>query len=85
MLWGAGAKGAIFLNTFRESAGLDYIVDINPNKWGSYIPGTGQEVVSPEFLKEYRPDVLLIVNSNYRDEISHQVSAVGIVPELLSI
>jgi len=50
-----------------------------------YIPGTGQEVVSPEFLKQYRPDVLLIVNPNYRDEISHQVSALGIVPDLLSI
>jgi len=85
MLWGAGAKGAIFLNTFRESAGLDYIVDINPNKWGSHIPGTGQEIVSPEFLKEYRPDVLLIVNSNYQEEISRQVSALGLAPEFLAI
>ena len=84
-LWGAGAKGAMFLNAFRNATSLEYIVDVNPHKCGLYIPGTGQEVVSPEFLKQYRPDVLLIVNPNYRDEISHQVSALGIVPDLLSI
>lgn len=84
-LWGAGAKGATFLNTLPGANSLEYVVDVNPHKWGLHIPGAGQKVVSPEFLKEYRPDVLLIVNPNYRDEISHQVSALGIAPDLLSI
>ncbi len=84
-LWGAGAKGATFLNTLPGANSLEYVVDVNPHKWGLHIPGTGQKVVSPEFLKKYRPDVLLIVNPNYREEISHQVSALGIAPDLLSI
>jgi SAM-dependent methyltransferase len=84
-LWGAGAKGAMFLNAFRNVTSLEYIVDVNPHKWELYIPGTGQKVVSPEFLKRYRPDVLLIVNPNYHDEVGRQVSALGIVPDLLSI
>ncbi len=84
-LWGAGAKGAMFLNAFRNFDSLEYIVDVNPHKCGLYIPGTGQEVASPEFLRQYRPDVLLIVNANYRDEISRQVTALGIVPDLFSI
>jgi SAM-dependent methyltransferase len=84
-LWGAGAKGAMFLNAFGDGSSLEYIVDVNPHKWGLYIPGTGQEVVGPEFLKEFRPDVLLIVNPNYRNEISQQVSALGIVPDMLSV
>jgi SAM-dependent methyltransferase len=84
-VWGAGAKGAMFLNVFRDFGSLEYIVDVNPHKCGLYIPGTGQEVVSPEFLKQYRPDVLLIGNPNYRDEISRQVSALGIAPDLFSI
>jgi SAM-dependent methyltransferase len=84
-LWGAGAKGAMFLNAFCNMRSLEYIVDVNTHKCGLYIPGTGQKVVSPEFLKQYRPDVLLIVNPNYRDEISRQVSALGLAPELLSI
>ena len=84
-VWGAGAKGAMFLNAFRDFNSLEYIVDANPHKCGLYVPGTGQEVVRPEFLKQYRPDVLLIVNPNYREEISREVSALGIAPDLLSI
>ena len=84
-LWGAGAKGATFLNAFRHLKSIEYIVDANPNKWGLYIPGTGQRVVSPEFLKQFRPDVVLIVNPIYRAEIGAQLRALGIAPDLLSI
>ncbi|MFY9691065.1 MAG: class I SAM-dependent methyltransferase [Candidatus Acidiferrales bacterium] len=84
-VWGAGAKGAMFLNAFAGAGSPECIVDVNPRKWGLYIPGTGQEIASPEFLKQFRPDVLLILNPNYRDEISRQVSALGIAPVLVSI
>ena len=84
VLWGAGAKGAMFLNAFSHASALEYIVDVNPHKWGLYVPGTGQKVVSPDFLKTYQPDVLLIANPNYRDEISRQTSALGIQASLLS-
>jgi SAM-dependent methyltransferase len=84
-LWGAGAKGAMFLNAFRSANSPEYIVDVNPHKHGLFVPGTGQEVVGPEKLKEFRPDVLLIVNPNYREEISRQVLGLGIAPELISI
>ena len=84
-LWGAGAKGAMFLNAFSNFASLEYIVDVNPHKCGSYINGTAQRVVSPEFLKAYKPDVLLIANPNYRDEIGRLVSTLGLAPELISI
>ena len=67
------------------TSSLDYVVDVNPHKCGLYIPGTGQEVVSPEFLRQYRPDALLLTNPNYRDEISRQVAALDIAPELLLI
>ena len=85
VLWGAGAKGAMFLNAFRDVGSLEYIVDVNPHKHGLFVPGTGQEVVSPEFLKGYRPDVLLIVNANYREEIARKVSELGLTPEILAI
>ena len=75
----------MFLNAFGKVDSLEYVVDVNPHKCGSYIPGTGQQVVSPEFLKQYRPDVLLLANPNYRDEISREVAALGIAPDLLSI
>lgn len=84
-LWGAGAKGAMFLNAFSDFTFLEYIVDVNPHKCGLYIPGTAQKVVSPEFLKVYKPDVLLIANPNYREEIGRLVSTFGLAPDLVSI
>lgn len=84
-LWGAGAKGAMFLNAFSHVSALEFVVDVNPHKWDLYVPGTGQKVVSPEFLKTYQPDVLLVANPNYCDEISRQLSILGIQASLLSI
>ncbi len=83
--WAAGAKGAMFLNAFRDFPGLEYIVDVNPHKCGLHVPGTGQRVVPPAFLQEYRPDVLLVMNPVYRDEIARQVAALGLQPELIAI
>jgi SAM-dependent methyltransferase len=85
VLWGAGAKGAMFVNAFRSLQSVEYVVDVNPHKWGLHIPGTGQEVVNPTFLKQYQPDALLIANSIYREEIERQLSDLGIRPTLFSI
>lgn len=85
VLWGAGAKGAMFLNAFRNTGLLEHVVDVNPHKCDLYVPGTGQRVVSPEFLKQYGPDAIIIANPIYRDEISRQLSTLGIMPALVSI
>ncbi len=85
VLWGAGAKGSMFLNAFRDIAPLKYVVDVNPYKWGLYVPGAGHKVVSPEVLKTYRPEVVLIANSVYHREISSELSAMGISSELVDI
>lgn len=84
-LWGAGAKGAMFVNAFHDAGLIEYIVDVNPHKWGLYIPGTGQRVVSPDFLRQFQPDVLVIANSNYRAEIERQVQELGVRPDILSV
>jgi len=68
VVWGAGSKGVTFLNTFKNSE-IEYVVDINPNKQGMYIPGTGQKIVPPEFLKSHKPDVIIIMNPIYKSEI----------------
>jgi SAM-dependent methyltransferase len=85
VLWGAGTKGTLFLNTFHDISALKYIVDVNPHKWGLYVPGSAQQVVSPNFLKDYRPDVVLIMNGNYYEEIRRQLSSLALNPELLVV
>jgi hypothetical protein len=84
-IWGAGAKGIMFLNILRcDVATVPYVIDISPTKHGKFISGTGQEIVSPEILEQWKPDYILLTNGNYRDEIVAQLNAYPGI-ELLTI
>ncbi|MDH5307994.1 MAG: class I SAM-dependent methyltransferase [Myxococcales bacterium] len=85
VIWGAGSKGVAFLTTLGVGSHLEYAVDINPHKHGHFMPGTGHEVVSPEFMAEYRPDVVVMMNGIYREEIGKQLAEMGLAPELLAV
>ena len=77
VVWGAGTKAVTFLNLLgvRSGGGVDYAVDINPRKAGRYIPGSAQQIVPPEFLRDYRPDTIIVMNGEYVPEIRHKLSA----------
>jgi hypothetical protein len=64
---------------------IEYVVDINPRKQGMYLAGTGQQIVAPEFLRSYSPDLVIIMNSIYRDEISAQLREMGSSPEVIAL
>ena len=82
-VWGGGSKGVTFLNTLKPGTLAGVMVDINPRKQGMYVAGTGQQVVGPEALREYRPDAIIVMNSIYRDEIQQQISSLGLAPRIL--
>lgn len=83
VLWSAGTRAVNFLNVFREEPAIEFVVDLNPFKQGMFIPGTGQRIVSPEFLRAYRPDAVLIVNPIYRREIAAKLDALGLDSEVI--
>jgi SAM-dependent methyltransferase len=85
IVWGAGAKGVSYLNMLDIRDDIPFIVDINPNKCGKYVPGTGQKIVAPEFLKEYRPQQVILMNPIYADEIRQKLSEMGINAVLLLV
>jgi SAM-dependent methyltransferase len=69
IVWGAGAKGATFVNT--TDAGRQHIrcvVDVNPNKAGNFVAGSGHEIVSPDALPDEALEIL-VMNENYLEEI----------------
>jgi SAM-dependent methyltransferase len=71
--YGAAAKGNTLLNYCGiRTDFLDYAVDLSPHKQNLYLPGTHIPVHSPEKLRETRPDYVLILPWNIRDEILHQ-------------
>jgi SAM-dependent methyltransferase len=83
VVWGAGSKGVTFLNTFKNS-GIEYAVDINPREQGMYVPGTGQQIVPPDFLKKHRPHVIIVMNPIYRHEIQQTAKKLGLTARLIN-
>jgi novobiocin biosynthesis protein NovU/D-mycarose 3-C-methyltransferase len=68
--FGAAAKGCVFLNSCEIDYGLvRYIVDDTLFKQGKFVPGTGIEVVSREYLKTHQVDYLIILAHNFKDYI----------------
>jgi hypothetical protein len=83
VVWGAGTKGTMFLNTIIGRDGfVDSIVDINPRKWGKFVPGSGQKIVPPEAMDDARPDTVIVMNPAYADEIRDSLSARGLRPTM---
>jgi SAM-dependent methyltransferase len=83
VLWGAGSRGVQFLTFADPVRRLSAVVDVNPRKWGRYLPVTAHRVESPETLTALRPDVVIITNPAYRTEIGEQLRALGVDAELL--
>ncbi|HEY2718761.1 MAG TPA: class I SAM-dependent methyltransferase [Solirubrobacteraceae bacterium] len=76
--YGAPAKGNTLLN-FCGVRGdmIEYTCDLNPHKQGHYLPGSHIPIRSPEVLREHKPDVVLILPWNIKDEIVAQLQFIG--------
>jgi hypothetical protein len=75
--YGAPGKGNTLLNYCGIGTDfLDYTVDRNPYKQGKFLPGTHVPIHAPEKLAETRPDYVLILPWNLKDEIMEQVADV---------
>lgn len=75
--YGAPAKGNTLLNYCGvRSDLLAYTVDLSPHKQGRYLPGTRIPIFSPDRIRETRPDYVLILPWNLKDEISAQMAEV---------
>jgi SAM-dependent methyltransferase len=72
--YGAPAKGNTLLNYcgIRRDM-IEYTCDLNPHKQGQFLPGSHIPISSPERLREDRPDVVLILPWNLKDEIVQQL------------
>jgi C-methyltransferase C-terminal domain/Putative zinc binding domain/Methyltransferase domain len=76
--YGAPGKGNTLLNHCGiRSDLLSYTVDRSPVKQGKFLPGTHIPIHAPERLAETKPDYVLVLPWNLRDEISRQLSYIG--------
>jgi hypothetical protein len=75
--YGAPGKGNTLLNHCGiRSDLLAYTVDRSPVKQGKFLPGTHIPIHAPERIEQTRPDYVLVLPWNLRDEISEQLSYV---------
>lgn len=80
VVWGSGSKAVSYLTTLGVGDEIGAVVDINPHKHGKFLAGSGHRIVGPSFLAEYRPDLVIVMNPIYRDEIRSDLSAMGLSP-----
>ena len=75
--YGAPAKGNTLLNFCGVGTDLlQYTVDRSPHKQGRYLPGTRIPIHAPDRILQTRPDYVLILPWNIKDEIVAQMHAI---------
>jgi SAM-dependent methyltransferase len=85
VIWGAGSKGVAFLSAMGSNQSIEYAVDINPYKHGKYMAGTGQEIVAPAFLQDYDPELVVVMNPVYVEEIAGSLRELDLAPRLVAV
>lgn len=75
--YGAPAKGNTLLNYCGIGRDfIDYTCDLNPHKQGHYLPGSHIPILAPEAIMQDRPDVVLILPWNLKDEVAQQLAGI---------
>jgi hypothetical protein len=76
--YGAPGKGNTLLNYCGiRTDFLDFTVDANPYKQGKYTPGTRIPILAPDCIRQARPDYVLILPWNLKEEISSAASYIA--------
>jgi len=76
--YGAPGKGNTLLNYCGiRTDFIDYTVDRNPHKQGSYLPGTRIPILHPDEIRKTQPDYIFILPWNLKNEIIENLSFIG--------
>lgn len=84
-VWGAGAKGNTFVNLVDKNREMiDCLVDVNPNKQGHFVPGTGHPIVGVSELTKRKIKYAIQMNPNYHEENLLLIRGEGASTQLIS-
>ena len=85
VLWGGGSKGVSFLTTLGLTEEVTALVDINPYKQGKFAPATGHEVVAPSALSDMCPELVIVMNPIYVNEVSANLQSMNLRSEVIAL
>jgi hypothetical protein len=78
VLWGSGSKPTALVSALGDDAGpISRVVDVNPHKHGQYMLGSGLPIVPPTELTVHRPDLVVVMNPIYLDEITRDLATLA--------
>jgi SAM-dependent methyltransferase len=83
VVWGGGARAVSFFNLLSIREEVVAIVDMNPAKQGTFLGGTRQPIVDPLTLVDIQPELVVVLNPLYREEITSSLSGMGLHPEVV--
>lgn len=74
--YGAAAKGNTFLNyaAVKGNDIISFVVDASPHKQNKFLPGSHIPIVGKEEISKFKPDYVIILPWNLKDEISDQLA-----------
>ncbi len=75
MLWQGSSKTVGFLSSLAHPEVIDGAVDVNPQRHGIFLPGSGLPVYAPEKLKEIKPRHVILMNPAYQEEVAKMLTA----------
>ncbi|HUP74772.1 MAG TPA: class I SAM-dependent methyltransferase [Acidimicrobiales bacterium] len=84
VIWGAGSKAVSFLTNLEVGHLVELAVDVNPNKQGRFLVGTGHPVVGPEALRGHRDLQVIVMNPVYLSEVTNSLRRLDIPAEITS-
>ena len=85
VIWGAGSKCVSFLTTIGVNNEIEFVIDINPYRHGKFLPIVGKEIMPPEFLQKYDPDITIVMNPIYKNEIQQMLDDIGVSTEVVPL
>ena len=85
-IWGGTGKGAAFMHQYgADAARFPLVVDSDPDKAGTFVPGTGQEIVFRDVLKTAPVEVVIIPTQWRAVDIAREMDREGIAPAEIQI
>lgn len=84
-LWGSGSKAVSFLTTLGVGEKIDTVTDINPYRHNYFMPITAQRIVAPAELTHIQPDLVIVMNRVYEEEIRADLARMSLQPDLMSL
>jgi SAM-dependent methyltransferase len=85
VLWGGGSKAVSFLTTLGLDDEVQAAVDVNPYKQGKFTPGTGHPVIAPQALVDDPPQLVVVMNPVYVNEVGLALRSLGLAPEVVAV